>query len=383
MLSFKKFLNEALMKAPGAKEGSGIPHMEHGSDLTFDSRNAAHHVLKTLREVAAGTEDITAKMDGSPSIKARVGENGKLSVGYKGSTAPYLSSHEDIDKHYGDRAYIAEPLKAALSHLGKVLPKRPGEYQGDVMHHPGKPPAVENGKVSFQPNTIKYSVPANSAEGKKITRSKFGVAIHTETTSGEPEPITNNSEFRSHPDVHLMSHVVSPEERQVHPEDRKAAEDHLDKAEKLLSQHTYDHTAGHEIHLRTYINHTVRTGETPSVEGFKAHLAAAHDKKIAGVKTDAATASKQAAKDTDMAHSHANKEAFARTFQIHHHVQQATNILADSLSKRAHGGFQHEIAGKQADPEGFVAGGLKVVNRDKFSAGNFARSAELRAPKKD
>ena len=86
-----------------------------------------------------------------------------------------------------------------------------------------------------------------------------------------------------------------------------------------------------------------------------------------------------------MVHIDANKEAFARTFQIHHHVQQATNILADSLSKRAHGGFQHEIAGRQADPEGFVAGGLKIVNRSPqgFSASNFARSAELRAPKKD
>jgi len=388
MLSFRKFLNEALVRAPGAKPaaatGGLIAHMEHPSDsAAFDGPDAAKHVLSTLRGVAAGKEDITRKIDGSPSIKARVGENGKLSVGYKGSSAPYLNSHEDIEKHYGDKPYIAEPLKAALSHLGKVLPKRPGEYQGDVTHHPGKPPVVENGRASFQPNTIKYSVSANSSEGKKITRSKFGVAIHTEVRNGEPEPITSNSEFRSHPDVHLMSHVVSPEERQIHPEDRKTAEDHIDKAEKLLGQQTHDHTAGHEIHLRTYINHTVRTGDTPSVEGFKAHLAAAHDKKIAGVKTDAAKASKQATKDTDMAHIDANKKAFARTFQIHHHLQQATNTLANSLSKRAHGGFEHKIAGEKADPEGFVAGGLKVVDRKGFSEANFKRSEALRAPKKD
>lgn len=384
MLSFKKFILEALIKAPGAKEGAGIAHMEHPSDVgAFDGQEAAKHVVKTLRNVAAGREPLTRKIDDSMSFQAIRHPDGRVGVKYKGSGSHYNYSESDVEKQHGHKPYLAEPLKALVKHVGKVLPNRPGEYQGGVVHHPGKPPATENGKVSFHPNTIKYSVPENSEEGKKIKRAKVGIAIHTELhgPNKEPEPITSASEFGSHPDVHMMSHVVGKEESKIHPEDRKTAEEHINKAEKLLGQQTHAHTSGHEIHLRTYINHTIRTGQTPSVEGYKAHLSAAHDKKIEGVKTAAAKASKQAAKEADMAHIDKNKEAFARTFQIHHHLQQATNILADSLSRRAHGGYEHEIEGQKADPEGFVGGGLKVVNRQKFSAANFKRSEALRAGK--
>jgi hypothetical protein len=386
MLSFRKFLNEALVRAPGAHAGPGIAHMEHPSDVAaFDGADSAKHVLNTLRGVAAGKEPLTRKIDDSMSFQAIRHPDGRVGVKYKGAGSHYNYSEEEVDQQHGHKPYLAEPLKALVRHLGKVLPNRPGEYQGGVVHSENRPTTTENGRVSFQPNTIKYSVPEHSEEGKKITNSQVGVAIHTELhgPNKEPEPITSTSEFRSHPDVHMMSHVVSPQERKIEPADRKIVEDHLDKAEKLLGQQTHAHTAGHEIHLRTYINHTIRTGEAPTVEGFKAHLAAAHDKKIAGVKTDAAKASKQAVKDADMAHIDANREAFTRSLQIHHHIQQATNHLADALSRRAHGGYDHEIAGEKADPEGFVAGGLKVVNRHNFSRANFARSAELRAPKKD
>ena len=384
MLSFKKFILEALIKAPGAKEGAGIAHMEHPSDVgAFDSSEAAKHVVKTLRNVAAGREPLTRKIDDSMSFQVIRHPDGRVGVKYKGSGSHYNYSESDVEKQHGHKPYLAEPLKALVKHVGKILPNRPGEYQGGVVHHPGKPPTTENGTISFHPNTIKYSVPESSEEGKKIKRAKVGVAIHTELhgPNKEPEPITSASEFKSHPDVHMMSHVVGKEESKIHPEDRKTAEEHINKAEKLLGQQTHAHTSGHEIHLRTYINHTIRTGQTPSVEGYKAHLSAAHDKKIEGVKTVAAKASKQAAKEADIAHIDKNKEAFGRTFQIHHHLQQATNILADSLSRRAHGGYGHEIEGQKADPEGFVGGGLKIVNRQTFSAANFKRSEALRASK--
>lgn len=388
MLSFKKFVLEQVIRAPGEVEKPGIQHLHHTSDLTFNGSEAAKHVIKTLRSVAAGKEEVTAKADGSPAVTLIRHPDGRVGAKYKGSGAHYNYSEADVEQQHGHKPYLAEPLKALVKHAGKILPKEPGEYQADVMHHPGKPATTENGTTSFQPNTIRYSVPSNSEEGKKVRRAKVGLVVHTklEGPNGSPSPITSLSGFQSHPDVHLMSHVVSPEERKIHPEDRKVVEDHINKAEELLSQQTHAHTAGHELNLRTYINHTVRTGETPSVEGFRTHLAAAHDKKIAGVKTDAAKASKQAAKDADMAHIDKNKEAFARTFQIHHHVQQATNILANSLSRKAHGGYGHEIDGRKAEPEGFVSGGMKIVDRSPaspdrpggFSAANFARSAAMR-----
>jgi hypothetical protein len=62
-------------------------------------------------------------------------------------------------------------------------------------------------------------------------------------------------------------------------------------------------------------------------------------------------------------------------------MQQATNALADSLNKTAHGGVTTEIDGKASGGEGFVAKGLKIVNREEFSKANRARAAILKAKK--
>jgi hypothetical protein len=75
-----------------------------------------------------------------------------------------------------------------------------------------------------------------------------------------------------------------------------------------------------------------------------------------------------------------NIEKFDRTFDIHHHVQQATSAVADALSKTAHGGYKHHIGSEEATGEGFVSGGVKLVPR-KFTIANRQRSAALRAQK--
>ena len=71
---------------------------------------------------------------------------------------------------------------------------------------------------------------------------------------------------------------------------------------------------------------------------------------------------------------------FDKTFDIHHHIQQATYATADALSKTAHGGYKHTIDGNESTGEGFVAGGVKFVPR-KFTEANRKRSAILRAQK--
>jgi hypothetical protein len=151
-----------------------------------------------------------------------------------------------------------------------------------------------------------------------------------------------------------------------------------------MKNHTYDHLAGHEIPLRTYINSTVRSGETPTVEGYKEHLGRAHQKKIDAVKMPKTKAAKSAERDAAMKHIEENAKAFQKSIKIHGHVQQATNILARALGRTAHGGYGHAIDGQESGPEGFVSGGLKIVDRGEggFSAANLARSAILKASPK-
>lgn len=386
MLGFRSYVQNLLDEAAGG----GILHLEHPADLHFDSEEGSLHALNTLKGVANGTTPITRKIDDRISFQLIKGENGKVGVKYKGTGAQYAFSPAEVDKHYGEKPY-AGSLKAVLANAGKVLPHRTGEFQGGFASTPEERETTST-TIAHTPNTIRYAVPRRSPEGQKLARSKVSMAIHTELSGAErtPTPILNTSEFRSHPDVHLINHVVPNEERQILPEHKKKAETHLEAAESLLADHDHSHTAGHSQTLRQYVNSLVESGAPASAKGYGKWLREYHNKKIATVKTEKAKATKAAARDAALDHVRTNADAFDRTFTIHNHLQQATNELAKSLGKSAHGGYQHTFAdtNEETGPEGFVAKEgvgipLKVVDRTPggFAAANRARSARFKKPK--
>ena len=379
MFSFSQFLTEATAKLAG-----GIQHLEHPADRTFDSPEAAHHAVSTLKGIVSGKTPITRKIDDKMSFQAVRTPEGKVGVKYKGAGSTYNFSEKDIETQHGHKPYLAGSLSTLLKHVGKVLPKKPSEYQGGYMSS-ADTRHEEGGHIGHTPNTIEYHTPVNSAEGQKLKKSKVSVVVHTELKGPQREahPITSMAGFQEHPDVHQVQHIVSGKERELHPADKKTINAHLSAAQSLMKDHSHSHLSGHETSLRTYINSTVRNDEKPTTAGYKAHLAAAHDKKIEAVKMDTTKDSKTAEKNAALAHIDKNKKAFDKSFEIHHHVQQATNHLADALDKSSAsgGGFQTRIAGKASGGEGYVGGGLKVVNRQEFSKANFARSASLKASK--
>lgn len=378
LIKFTEFLFEA-------NEQVGIQHLEHPSDLSFDGNKSAHNAIKTLKSVVSGKSDITRKIDDKMSFQAIRTPEGKVGVKYKGTGAHYNFSKEDIEKQHGHKPYLAEPLKALHQHLGKVLPNRPGEYQGGFMSSK-ETRAEHGGNIEHTPNTITYSAPKNSEEGKKLARSKVSAVIHTELTGANktPKPITSMSEFGSHPDVHLVHHVVGPEERKLSSEDKTKVIGHIHQAEKLMQGHTDHHLSGHEQTLRSYINKTVDNGDKPSVEGYKKHLENVHNKKIESVKLEKTKQAKQAERDAAIAHVDNNKKQFEKSLEIHHHLQQATNHLARALDKNSsRHGFETKIAGKASGGEGYVARGVKIVDREGFSKANRERTAILRTGKKE
>jgi hypothetical protein len=378
MFTFSSFLTES------AKLTGGIQHLEHPADRTFDSPEAAHHAVSTLKGVVSGKTPITRKIDDKMSFQAVRTKEGKVGVKYKGSGSTYNFSSSDIEKQHGHKPYLAGPLNTLLKHAGKVLPKKAGEYQGGYMSHP-ETRKEEGGHIGHTPNTVEYHTPVNSAEGQKLKKSKVSMVVHTELRGPErtAHPITSMAGFQEHPDVHQVQHVVSGKERELHPEDKKVINKHIAAAQSLMKDHGHAHLSGHETSLRTYINSTVRNDEKPSTAGYKTHLAAAHDKKIEGVKMDSTKAAKTAEKTAALAHVDKNKKSFDKSFEIHHHVQQATNHLADALDKSSAsgGGFHTRIGGKASGGEGYVGGGLKVVNRPAFSKANLLKNAAMRGEK--
>jgi hypothetical protein len=379
MQRFKFFVESFLVEA---KNAPGIQHIEHPSDRSFDGHQAANHALKTLRGVAMGRTPITRKIDDKMSFLVKKDKEGRVAVKYKGPGSDYNYSNDDIERQHGAKPYLMKPLKALLAHAHKVLPNRTGEYQGGFMSTP-EDRSEKNGKIGHTPNTISYSVKKDSPEGKKLANSKVSMTIHTELKGPKRKvtPIESQSEFRNHADVHLVDHTVSVEERKLPAATKKTVLSHLATAQKMMKNHDYGHLTGHDVHLRTYVNSTVDSGEKPNTEGYKAHLQKRWQKKIDKVKTEKSKNAKASQRDSDIAHVDRNKEAFDRSFEIHHHLQQATNALARNLNSTAHGGIETKIGEKKSGGEGFVAKGLKIVDREEFAKENRARSALLRAKK--
>lgn len=389
MTAFRNFLTEEASEEK-------LKHLEHAEDHVINAGaegfSHAYHNLKDVHDKLSGKENatkVTMKYDGSPSVVfGRHPETGKFFVASKSAfnKNPKINyTDEDIMRNHGHAPGLVEKLKAALHHLPKVTPRK-GVFQGDIMHTQNDVHQSGN-KVHFTPNTITYSADKNSPHGKAALRSKIGIAVHTKYNGKNLEDMKaeyapNLDEFGAHKDVHLISTEHDMSGIDYKPQHQAKFVKHMAAAAKLHSKtgpETHAAIEDHRIPLKTYINHTVRTGTKPNVDEFMAHYAKSHQKKIDSVKTAASKAAKTAAMERDIAHVQRNRGHFDRILKMHNHLQKAKDVLANTLS--SHAEFDHSINGKKSKPEGFVVvrhnRPTKIVDRAEFSAANFNRDKSL------
>ena len=397
MIKFSNFLTEASTTSSEEK----LTHLEHAEDHPINAGAAGfQHAKKTLMGVHKALQgeksnvSLTTKYDGSPSIVfGHHPETGKFFVASKSAfnKDPKINYNQaDIEKNHGHAPGLVAKLSAALKHLPKVTPKA-GVYQGDIMHSGGSSGDVKmhGGEAHFTPNTITYST-KKKGEAEQAAKSKIGVAIHTAYTGPSFDKLKANYNaghqgFGEHKDVHLMDVTHETAKSKYTPTNAVMFQQHMDKAEEahkeLEKSGGYKTIEPHTDHLKTYINKTVRTGATPSVEGYKAHVTEIHQKLADKVSTPAKKTEKINAGKQLTDHIDANKQHFQKTFDLHHHLQQAKDQLVHGLS--SHTSYAHTIGNKASKPEGFVAvvnnRPTKLVHRtgeDSFSAANFAKNAK-------
>lgn len=215
MKTFSDFLTEAAGVA-------SAKHQEHPEDNAVKSKAGFAHAISTLRAVHKGLQSgshgdtqISTKFDGAPAFLARRHpKTGVPMIATKhsalGKNPRWASSHEEVEQHFGHSPGLAKKMHHLLNHVGKVLPKK-GTFGGDYGHDTADLHHTDH-EVSFKPNTIKYHISKDTAEGKKAANSKIGLAFHTQFT-GNPEhpetmhahPIEDHSVFKQHPDVHMIS----------------------------------------------------------------------------------------------------------------------------------------------------------------------------------
>jgi hypothetical protein len=385
MTSFKNFLTEEL-------DESKLKHLEHAEDHVINAGNEgfshAYHNLKDVHDKLTGKKNdtkVTMKYDGSPSVVfGRHPKTGRFFVASKSAfnKNPKINyTEEDIERNHGHAPGLVAKLKAALQHLPKVTPKK-GVFQGDIMHTPDDV-HESDGRVHFTPNTITYSAARASAQGQAALNSKIGVAVHTKYNGNNLEDMqaehgADVSEFGLHRDVHLISTAHRLDNITYTPQQRERfirAMSAAAAANKKTKPETYEAIKGHEVPLKTYINHTVRTGTRPNVEGFMNHYIKSQQKKVDSVKTEKAKATKTADMEAAIGHVQRNRAHFEAILNQHKALQRAKNVLTNTLSSNSE--FDHSINGKKAKPEGFVVvrhnRPTKFVDRAEFSAANFNR----------
>jgi Family of unknown function (DUF6267) len=357
-----------------------VTHIEHVDDLHINDPSgfdAAVDVLKKTKEHSEGKlsgHQLTIKLDGSPStVWGHHPETGVFFVGSKSvfNKEPKINyTEEDIEINHGHAAGLVAALKLALKHLPKITPKN-GVFQGDMMH--------EGGSTEFTPNTLTYR--SKGIDAVKAKHSKFGIAPHTEYKGDSIEsmtstPISDHSIFNSHIDVH----IVSPEYRSStmvwSAEFEKNFNDEIYKASIAKTKIDYEVLVKHSEHLKAYINHTVRTSETPYYESYIDFLTSKQNIAVASVKTDKAKRSKVDYFQSLIKH-HSSKIVVASALEAAHHISRAKDLVLYHLEK-SNDGLEVILGGNRSKHEGYISahtGSLvKLVDRHTFSIANFLKN---------
>ncbi|NBX51711.1 hypothetical protein EBT25_17690, partial [bacterium] len=178
-MKFKSFLNE-----------QKNTHMEHLEDVVLNGgvsgTRFAIDYIRGVRDMLAGKSkrafNITVKWDGAPAVFCGTDpSDGKFFVAKKGifnkNPKVYKTPAEVDADTSGD---LAVKLKTALKYFADLGIK--DVIQGDLLYTSDSIQHTEiDGEeyITFQPNTIVYTVPASSKLAKQILRTKIGVVWHT------------------------------------------------------------------------------------------------------------------------------------------------------------------------------------------------------------
>lgn len=163
-------------------------HIEHLEDLPleFGSRGM-QLVTDTLRAMRAGIGDLSVKFDGKPAIVVGRDTDGAFVLTDKSAFAAksyngLAKSAQELEgimrRRSGERDELVAMYNRIWEPLSQTVPKDfRGFVQGDLLWT--TKPELKDGAWVFTPNTVNYSVEADSGLGKLVGVSTVGVVFHT------------------------------------------------------------------------------------------------------------------------------------------------------------------------------------------------------------
>ena len=389
------------------EEGDKNLHMEHIEDRVIDlgSEGAKQSLMflrylkDSLSSSAEKPKNITVKWDGAPAVFSGIDpETGKFFVGTKAvfNKNPKMNfSHQDIDiNHEGG---LAEKLHAAFEYLKDV--GITGVLQGDMMYtrEDLEVQVIDGEKViTFQPNTIVYSVPYDSELGQEILNTKMGIVFHTTYVGG---PTLQDMSAKFGADVsNLESKNVWIQDATYKDVSGTATltENEVNQISGLINEATsilqknaegFDSISQNEKIMsivKVFNNAIVREGKF--IENPKKHAMnlmkyykVKQTKAIDKLKTDKAKQPKLQQLDLELEYIKDNFNSFVEMFRFMVVIVEAKYIIirklqrGEALTKTL---VKTDTGYKVTSPEGFVAidndgKAVKLVDRLEFSTQNF------------
>jgi hypothetical protein len=348
--------------------------IEHPEDRVLDAGSRGlTQALQGILTAARQPETTTVKWDGKPAIifgRKPSGEfvltdkSGFLAKGYDGLATSPQQIEQIMAARGGERGELVAIYKKLFPMLRRTVPQDfRGYVQGDLLY--AAQPAVIQGAYEFQPNTVKYRVPADSKLGQQIGASEVGVVVHTQLAApgAAAQPITATDlvpapgvlildpSLRTSGEIKLDKNTVKTIQDII--AQHGAAIDQLFNPQELRDRRITDLPQL----IKQYMNSRVRSGS--------------YDDLIAGFGT---WVQQQAPAKAPRIFEWAtqNKTAMAAVFEAFLAVSQLKNDLVRQLDAQA----QDVSASVNDEPghEGYVGQGMKFVDRMRFSAANFARN---------
>ena len=342
----------------------------HPEDSIFDGADAAQQAVQALQYVIKNPGSVTIKFDGFPALVFGRSPDGRFTVQDKYmfdakyfADSPAKWQEYDLQKKSGKtRPDLYAKLSNIWSGLEQAVGSSTGFFWGDLLWSQSLKPV--DGMISFKPNVVEYSVPANTPLGKLIARSVGGIVVHQYYADASSQPTQwngqglerNGSVVVLTPTAGIQFKLNDPV--QLTRSATTAVDQYSTVADTFLSG--MDGVARQAI--QKYMNKKI-TGQTNEelVDWLKTNVSAKQYKTLVG--------------EEGQGYLQQNEKGLTALFKIWNAIYALKVNLADQLEQQVQG-IQQSVNGKPAG-EGFVfntpQGLVKLVNRGTFSAALFAK----------
>ena len=348
--------------------------IEHPEDLIFNGSQAVLSGVNMLKNLPSKAEEITIKWDGKPAIIFGRDQDGNFILTDKSgftakSYAGLAKSPEELEKimlmRGGDRTELINLYKTLWPAIEAQTPKgMKGYVMGDLLYvgTPGK----KGSRYEFTPNTLSYSIDADTELGKQIGTSKAGVAIHTykkgPEDSGAPfsdvaqlgtgQVLFLGPKMKETPKIELPTDKLQQIESSIKQNSR--AVDEFFKPDTLRQLQLSDLPQL----MKQFANYKVREGNFNDMAGSFVQWATTKTSKPKG--------------DRLTKYVSENMKVVEFIFKIFNAVAVIKTQIVRALDSQG-GGISASVDGESGH-EGYVQGGLKLVDRLRFSRSNFEKN---------